>query len=400
MPRLSFENYPDFWVATRPAILTAKEFINNLARETRYPIFELVKGQDPFNACQGGSKIEDIVQVRETGTFAFTSPAEARKIRIVNTDIKLEWDWRQASAHVGYTESEYKKSTRGGEKVQVKTFTTKKRNNLRSDVLSGLNAAVWGRPDYTYMEAAGVTTLPEGENPKAYSLLAILSEDPSRFAPPVQNAAGFAGPVWNGTTLFGRERQLAQNFWLRNQQTFYKQNQLADPFNGILNAFDRGKLKIEYEPVPQGGDNMKEAKLGDVVIYTNADGYTTMQTLYRNGQDRFTRRDDAAVEGFAFDGMPFCHVPRWDVENLEQTVGPNAAYQGRPWDAGKPRFAFVNKRHTRPVFDENDMWREKAPMPVSSTQSDTMVVWAFLDYQIVSNAPNRNLFVAPEQPLV
>lgn len=400
MPRMSAENFPDFFAATRPTILTAKDVIVNLARLRGYPSFMHVRGQNPFSMARGGTSIEEVVKVRELQTFQWTTPGERLATRVVNVNQKIIFPWRQGAASTTWTDTEYNNNTRGGEKPQVKEFARAKRNDLKSEIVTAMDASFYARPDFAAME--GNTLLTPEQKPCPYSIFAFISEDPVRFAPPALAVAGDGGPLWEAAgTLLGRSRLLSQNYWLRNLIKQYTPGMLADPLNGIRPALQWMSINLRVAPVEVQDDSFGDGtELADLIIHTNTDGEVIYTSLLQGANDRTKRPNDMGIEETYFNNIPIVSSPRLDVEKLDQTIGTNATYQNRPWQPGQPRYVFQNKKHMRWVFNTDSFFKEGPVLPASANQDDTKVVNGRTDYNLVSNGFNRCGIVSPFQPLV
>lgn len=398
MPRLSPENFPDFFAATRPALLTPETVLVNLARVRGYPAFMHMRGQDPFNTVQGGTSIVETVQIRELQTFQWTSPGEYKTIRLINTDQVIEFPWRKGEAHTGWTDDAYRKNT-AGDKVRVKKYSEQLRRKLKSEMIARVNDSFFSRPSFTTME--NTAALPQGTQARPYSLFAHISEDPLRFAPPSQAVAGDEGPVWDEKcSLLGRNRSQAANYWLRNIIENYTPGMLADPFVGVRNAMQRMVYKLRFAPVDAMPEAFEGTELSDLICWTNTDGAAIYAALSSQANQRTKRLDDMGMgEALYFDDVPVVAVPTLDTERLDQTIGASAAYQNQAWPDGRPRYVFQNKRHLRWVFDGANMFNEKKPIQASANQADTWVVWMSSDFNLANNGFNRNGIVAPRQPL-
>lgn len=400
MPRLTAENFPDFFAATRATILTGKDVITNLARLRGYSSFLHCRGQSPFKAARGGTSIDEVVKIRELQTFQWTTPGERLATRVVNTNVPISYPWRQGAASTSWTDTEYNNSTGGGEKVQVKDFARAKRNDLKSEIVTAMDASFYARPDFAAME--GNALLAPEQKPCPYSIFAFISEDPVRFAPPALAVAGDGGPLWDAAgTLLGRSRLLSQNYWLRNLIKQYTPGMLADPLNGIRPALQWMSINLRIAPVEVEDDSFGDGtELSDLIIHTNTNGEVIYTSLLQGANDRTKRPNDMGLGETYFNDIPIVSSQRLDLEKLDQTIGTNATYQNRPWQDGQPRYVFQNKRHMRWVFNTNSFFKEGDVLPASSQQDDTRVVNGRTDYNLANNGFNRNGIVAPAQPLV
>jgi hypothetical protein len=392
------DNFITFFNTNRATIVTPKDRLRDLAREVRLPFFDVIRGMPPEMIVKGGSSIDDIVKVRQNGSFQFYGPGDKSQVNLVDTTKVISYPWAFGRSSFGWTRAEWMLATKGGQRENLKDFKRIKQNDRKAEHCIGLNSTMFRRPD-----GQGMAGKPADGKRVPFSLLAFISEDPVRFRPPAQNAAGTTGTLWLNDA--GADRPDVAGYvpqnepWWRNVIRQYTRGALNDPQNGIIAMIESAELGIVYQQVPRTGGVFDDgvARIGDVNIYTNDDGFLFIKQAYRNSQDRFIRKPTDAGVGadFTFDDMPFINCPQLNTENLDQTTGAGAQYQGRPYQPGEPRFILHNRQYLFPVFLDSNMMDEQ-DVRVSELQSDLTYGWTFTEMQWTCWGRSRQAIVAPK----
>lgn len=382
MPVMTAAAFPSFFAATRAARLTGPEHIINMAQRTNYPFFELVRGRDPFSVCQGGQSIVEVVKASDIGTFGAYNPGDQANTQLIETDVELSYRWRFYRSYINWTEQQFKLHTNGGQFVGVKNYKKSKKSDLITTHTNGFDNLMWAVPSYDRMEAAGGSG--GGEDPgQCYSIPAFISEGTGTSNTPPTT-------VWATDTIGGKD--VGDNSWWRNKVETYNTGDLTHPTDGVLAAFDRIFLQLQYKSPPKSEGAFQDVGTSALVIYTNMDGFTKLKQFARAAQDRWENPNDAARPSPKFDGVTVHHCPRLDVENLEEN--PVGTYTGVPYVTGRPRYFIVNRDSLHPVFAYDGWMDEKAPM-TSRDQPDTWTVWCFTTMNLVCNARHRCGIVRP-----
>ena len=367
-----------FFNLTRSSIATGPEYIANLAQQTKYPFFRLLRDKQPFRFARGGKSITEAIQIGDANTFGFFNPADPANLQFVNTSRTMEIPWAFGRSHKVYTDAEYELHTNGGDKARIKDFMKWLDQEQRTAHVNGLNNTLFSRPNSALMESASPTTR------TPYSIPAFISEDTVRFRPPAAQ--------WTVNTIQGID-VTTENF--RNQVSTYDAGQFSDPMAGVLGAMDDMLLKLIFETVPEAGAAFKPTGASDIIIFTNRDGYRRMQSVCRQNNDRLRSLGDPAVGDVAFDGAPFYHAPQLDTELLDQTRGASAAYTGTAYLPGYPRYFFVNKTNLHPVFLKGQIMADKPLFEGMATLPDTNALWTFSTFNTMTNNRNRQGIVCP-----
>ena len=379
MPVLSAGNFPNFFNTTRPSVLTGKENIPNFAQRTNYPLSYLMKGRDPFDTARGGQSIIEIVQMSDAATAGAYNPGDFATITMANTSSSVQYPWKFRRSQKAWTDAEYNLHTSGGDFVQVKNFVKLLDQQQRTAHVNDLDATLFARPSSATMESTPTTT------GTFYSIPAWISEDTTRYRPP--------SSAWSVTTI--GQNDVTVNAGWRNKVELYDPGNYTDIRLGILAAFDRMLLVLTYNSVPEAGSAFQPSTPSDLCIFTHKGGYTLVQSLCRNANDRLKSVTDPAIGTITFDGVPFIHAPQLDTELLEQSTGASAAYTGNAYPQDKPRFYVVNKKHLKPVFMEGEFMN---PLPVirgSMNQPDVNVAWMTTTGNTVCNNRSRCGIIAP-----
>lgn len=371
--------FADFFNLTRASIATGPGYIANLAQKTNYPFFRLLRGKKPFEMAKGGSSIIDEIQISDAGQAADYNPGEAAVIQFVNTTRGISVPWNFGRSFQPWTDAEFNLHTAGGDKNQVKDYAKNLRQKSTTSHVNYLDRSLFARPSSATMESATPTTR------TAYSLPALISEDTVRFRPPATQ--------WTVNTIHGIDVTV-DNF--RNKVETYTAAQINDPIVGIIRALDKMAINLYFNGIPpEAGDSMQEAGPSDLLMFTNKDGFVTVQGLCRQFNDRLSKVSDPSVGEIGYDGIPFIHCPQLDTELLDQSTGASAAYTGNAYPNGFPRIFVVNKQNTAPVFMKNNIMSPKPVFQGTVNLPDVNVIWTFSTWNLMTNNRNRNGIIAP-----
>jgi len=383
MPQLTAANFPQFFASTRGQRAADPKLIINMAQRTNYPFMWLVKGALPNDIGKdtGGSQFEIAVKPSDIATFQAYNPGAPSTINIGGNAHTFTFPKRFYRSHVGWTTVEYNQATNGGDFTKLLDFKKLKMSDGKTDHINGLDYLLFARPDYSSMEAT-----PSGADAgKCYSLMCYISEDTTRYLPP--------SSVWTTSQLVGRDPSTSANSYWRNPVETYTPGQLDHQFNGIIPAFDRMQTNLYYRKPPvDDGDTMQQTNVSDLIVYTNKDGINKLKAIFRDRQDRWEKANDPSMAELYFDGIPIVYCPQLDTELLDQS---GSTYSGTAYPDGKPRYIWVNKRYTRPVFESKEMMNTLDPMVVSSNQPDSYVLWTQSHLQLLCVDRRKNGIIAP-----
>lgn len=371
--------FADLFNSTRAAIATPTNFIANLAQKTNYPFFRLLRGKKPFQLAKGGSSIVDEIQISDTQQAGYFNPADPASVLFVNATRTVSVPWAFGRSYEPWTDAEYNTHTGGGDKAQVKDYIKLLRQKSLTGHINYLDSSLFARPSSATMESATPTTR------AAYSIPALISEDKTRYRPP--------STAWSVSTIHGIDVTV-DNF--RNKVENYTPSLILDPAVGLIRAMDRMRIALYFNGIPaEAGDSMQKASPSDLLIFTNKDGYVTLQTACRQFNDRLAKVEDPSVGEIGFDGIPLIHCPQLDTELLDQSTGASAAYTSQAYPDGYPRFFWVNNTTLAPVFLKNNIMSPKPVFQGAWNVPDVNVIWTFSTWNLMTNNRNRNGIVAP-----
>lgn len=361
----SLDAFTDFVKSTGSKIITGPDAILNDATKNTYMIGRMLKGTDPSMSVQSGNKLEERIQLNDSGTFEFYDPNEELDIQNVDTLVKIEANWKFATDHYSYTDQEVKLNS-GDAQTYYKNLLKTKRQSCKTSIYNGMEKALWATPSAAAMEASS------GKVP--FSIPAMVTRD--GLAP-----AGF-------TTLYG-VNPTNHNGW-RNQVERYNTSAIADGDTGLLQAMRRMWHKSQFI-APAGGmrEYFESDRLQKMVIACNLDGISVLERLTADSNDRLVPAADIGWSAgkVVFNGIPLEYVGELDTAPINN---------GAAIAAGKPWFYFLNLEYLRPIFHRDEYMSEKEPM-THPRQPFTRVVWTSIYYQLMLRSRRRQGLVSPQE---
>lgn len=391
MPVITSGNFPTLFNSTRADLLTGPDYLVNLVQRVAYPFFDLVRGRQPFEITKsgGGTTITEVVKVSRMNNSGGYTPGDQGTPSGPDCTAVLSYPWRLKRTPNKWTDFEYDANTQsGGNKAQVKRFAKIKDVDTEDEHCQMLDNLLFNLPDYTSMEG----TPGAGTGGEVYSLPAIISENSGSVTGATHLPPSTA---WGTSTLFLRDP--ATNADHRNKVSQYNAGTPFDASNGILAAFDDIMPQLIYGTLTEAPNATQATDSGDLVVFTNRNGYTLLKQAARVGNDRWSDPSDGGVS-FArpkFDGVPVTYCPQLDTALLEQTLGASAAYAGTAYGAGRPRFFIVNRKYLKPVFMEGSVMKKHPAARDPVNYPDSTVTWTTSTLNTVCNARNRQGIVAP-----
>lgn len=360
MPSLA--NFNAFVRATGVKIATSPDKILNDATKNTYMLGRMLKGRDAAQSVQSGKKIEDRVQLSDNGTFQFMSPNEDLDIQNVDNLTPIEVNWRFAVDHYSYTEQEVELNS-GDAQTYYKNLLKSKRQACKTSTFNGMEDALWAQPSKSGMESAG------GKIP--YSIPAFITTD--GLAPSGFSAVEGLDPS-------------TESAW-RNQTETYDASNVTDPQDGLVRAMDRMWHKVRFV-APSGGpqEYFDNDMLQKMVIATNLDGITLLQSLTRDANDRLTPANNLGwVAGkVTYAGLPIEYVSTLDTALLNSGA---AIPSGQPW------FYYINLNFLYPIFHSRKYMSEKDPKE-HPRQPYSYVVWNTTWYNMFCRSRKRQGLVS------
>lgn len=356
--------FGDFLLATRERKITPpKDILNDAIAQNTYMIGEMMRGQEVSLVVQGGSKISDRIKLDNSNTFEFYTPNQRFNPTSVDTLTTIEANWRFAKAHYSYSEEEIELNDTGGLQ-QFVDLRTKYEQDAYTDMYDGLEASVWAVPSTSEMETAG------GQRP--YSLPAFVSEDTTNFHP----------TGW--TTILGTDPATSTR-WRNSVETFTP-SALDDQDTGIIAAFDRMFLNLEFRSPDQASQYFENDMLRRMKIITNKDGHTIYQRILRAGNDRFVSPQDPAYSSPVFNGIPVKYISSLDTAAL---------YSGAAAATGSPRYYWFNFNFLFPVFHKRRYMTQKGPIEGGVEQPFSAAVYFNLYFNQFIRSRRRQGIVSP-----
>lgn len=392
MPSLSSAGFNQLYATHRSARIGPATFIPNMSQRNRYPLMMLLRkkaASEILDTKDGVSFVFDVQVTDSNGSGPF-NPGAVASVNIEGNMTQLSAPHAFYRSHHGWIDTELNIANGAGAEAKLYDFMIAKRQQGRTRHVNEIDNILFYRPDYATMEG----TLSGATPRRAYSALAYISEDATRYLPPSTSSGGSG--VWGTNGLLGVDPTTAANSWHRNAVKNYTVGALDHPENGIVAAFDKMAIALTYEkPVQVEGDLMQDASTTDIIMYTNTDGKARISGLYRAAQDKFQKSNDPAYPDTMFDGIEILYAPQLDTELLEQTTGASANYTGAFYTAGKPRFFWINRRHMAPKFHQDKAMKEEAPMKIGGNQPDANVVWTNSTINLICNDRRKHGVVAP-----
>lgn len=360
----SLESFNAFVQATGVKVATSPDKIINDATENTYFIGRMLKGRDAAQSVQSGQKIVDRVMLTDSGTARFVHPNDDLDIQNVDNLVSIEVDWRFIVDQYAYTEQEVTLNS-GDPQTYYKNLLKSKRQACTTSLFNKMERSLWDQPTNSGMEASS------GKVP--YSIPAFITKDglaPTGFTT-IETLNPSTNPGW------------------RNQVETYDPNNLTDRQTGLERALDRMWFKVQFIG-PAGGpqEYFESDKLQKMVIATNLDGVSVLQSLTRDRNDRMV---PATNIGWVAGKVTYAGLPIEYVSVLNDALVDDGAAmtEGQPW------FYFINLNYLYPIFHTEKYMTEMDPMR-HPRQPFSMVVWKSSYYNLFMGSRRRQGLVVPE----
>lgn len=372
------------WVnSTRETLLTDPKYIVNEVSAQSYTLARLIDQGNAFRNVRAGKSIVERVKVLDQGTYTAYSPGQPRSPTRINPIRNIEYKWTFGESSVLYTDAEVELNEGGSEYEQFKSFRTGFRQDGITDHINGVEAALWAAP------ATATMVAPSGATAQVpMSIPCFVTEDEVRFRPPSTPWADSAAPSVAGidpTTVTA---------W-RNALVRYDSTQKADPYTGIIAGLDSLMVQLNFQSLGKAGDAFQFTNLGDLTIFTNRDGLNNVQALYRNAQDEYVTKKDAAYFGVMHNGVPVVYVSALDTAALEPNASTSASTYTGAYTTGKPRFFVINRKFLAPIWHPKNFMNEKEAIPGGITGRDTEAIFYVSWWLIACNSRRRQGLLAP-----
>lgn len=238
-------------------------------------------------------------------------------------------------------------------------------------MFNGMEAALFAYPSATAMEAdAGKV---------AYSLLAFLDEIGTDHHWP-----GF-------TTVMGVD-PATETRW-RNKIKTYDSANPFDEETGIIAGMDDLFLQVEYTAPETASEYFENDTLRKMKILTNREGTTKYKQALRRANDRLVSPQDPAYNSPVYSGVPVKYIASLDTALADQESA--VAGTARAWQAGAPRYLFLNFNYIFPFFHSNQYMVSTGPIRGGVRQPDSWAVYKFVYYNIFLRSRQRQGVLTP-----
>lgn len=360
----SLQSFSAFVQSTGVKIASSPDDIVNDAVKNTYFLGRMLKGRDTTESVQSGQKIVDRIQLNDVGTAEFYHPNEDLDIQNVDSMISISVDWRFIADHYSYTQQEVTLNT-GDPQTYYKNLLKSKRQACHTSLYNKMENALWATPSNSGMEASS------GKVP--YSIPALITED---------------GLAPSGFTTLQTVNPTNEAGW-RNQVENYDPDNITDTNDGLVRAMDRMWYKVQFV-APTGGmqEYHESDMLQKMVIATNLDGVTIIQTLTRDANDRLTPANNLGwIAGKAlYAGLPLDYV---------STLNTALVNSGSAIEAGKPWFYYINLNYLYPIYHSDKYMTEEEPMK-HPRQPFSRVVWKNTYYNLFMRSRKRQGIIVPQ----
>lgn len=358
----SLESFNAFVLATGAKVLTDPDQIINDATKNTYMLSRMLKGRDAAMSVQSGQKIIERIMLTDSGTARYYLPNEDLDIQNVDNLTALEIDWRFIAAEYAYTQQEVTLNS-GDPQTYYKNLLKSKRQACATSMYNVMEEALWGAPNNAQMEVSS------GRTP--YSIPAFVTSD--GLAP-----SGF-------TTI--ETLSPATNTGWRNQTETYDPNNPADTTSGLVRAMDRMWHKVRFISPRTQNEYFESDRLQKMVIATNLDGITLIQTLTRDANDRLQPANNL---GWVAGNVAYAGLPVEYISELNDAL----INSGSTIDADEPWFFYLNLNYLFPIFHTERYMMEEEPLR-HPRQPFSYVVWKQTYYNIFCSSRRRQGLITP-----
>lgn len=359
--------FTDFMLATKVHKITSAREILNDAVENTYLIGEMLRGKENAQVVRTGSRIKDSVRLNEAGSFEFYQPNAtfSPQDRDTLTDVSL--DWRFAKTDFGYNDETITLNEGNPEDIYV-NLKQKYKGDASTDMMNGMERALWAVPNATTMEAGS------GDDPPAFSVSAFINEDATTGH-------------WTGFTTVMGVNPATETRW-DNQRSTYNAANPSDDETGVLAAFDEMFLDVLFESPDSTSEYFENDRLRAMKIVTNRDGHKLYKRLLRGGNDVFQSPQDPQYNNPRYAGIPVKYISTLNTALLDQA-------NGTAWASGEPRFIWMNLMFLFPIFHTRGYLEQVGPVPGGITQPFSHAVYFRVWYNIFCRSRQRQGIISP-----
>jgi len=353
----------DWLKATRDTRVVGQDALLNEATKHKY-FYSSKMFKNEEKKFKGGERLVDYLQGRTLGNAGFYNPVNRFNVTSRDTSTRISVPWAFLQGH--YPIIEELQSLNEGDTDRFFDYIDSQEQACVTDKVNILEESLFALPNRTTMEDEATPV--EGRVP--YSILSFITRD--GLAPSSSNGGVAAGtPDW--TTIQGANPADADMDWYRNQTDSYDAANPGDPTQGIIPAFDRMILKVQFD-VP---DDLRKYATDDDLqkqcILTNRDGYTKYQDALRKVNESMMTLPDPSIAGPQYQGIPVKYVSELD------NVG---------WTANQPDFLWTNLGFLFPYCQTGAYFREKITQG-SHDHPNKVVVWKFTHFNRICRSRRR-----------
>lgn len=354
MPSLA--SFNAFVQSTGEKIATDPDAIINDAVKNTYMLARMLKGRDAAQSVQSGSSISDRIMLTDSGTAEFYHPNDDLEVQNVDNLVTIEIDWRFIADHYSYTEQEVTLNS-GDPQTYYKNLLKSKRQACTTSTFNKMEDALWAAPSNSDMEASS------GKVP--YSIPSMITTD---------------GLAPSGFTTLETLNPTTNSGW-RNQTETYDPSNISDETDGLVRAMDRMWHKVRFVSPRTQQEYFESDLLQKMVIATNLDGITTVQSLTRNANDRLVPANNLGwVAGnVAYAGLPIEYISTLDTALINS---------GAVIPTGEPWFFYINLMYLYPIFHSEKYMQENPPKD-HPRQPFSYVVWKTTYYNLFMASRRR-----------
>ena len=361
--------FSDFLLSTDEKLITPSSKILNEAVKNTYLLREATRGRDDSEVFQGGSRLTDRIMLEDNGSFAFYQPNDEFSPTTVQVLTKISVNWRFAKSDYSFTDEEILLNE-GGDEVVYKKLKRSYEQSSTTAMFNGMEDAMFAFPSASSMEAdAGKI---------AYSIPAFIDEIGTDWH-------------WPGFTTIMTVDPATEPRW-RNKIARYNSGAPFDQADGIIAAMDEIYLKVNFESPDTASDYFEQDRLARMKIITNLDGQKTYKQALRQQNDRLVSFQDPAYNSPVYSGIPVKYISTLDTALLDQVA---ASTTPAAWEAGSPRFYFLNFNYLFPCYHSKRYMTTVGPIPGGAKQPFSHVVYKNTYYNWFLQSRQRQGVVTP-----
>jgi hypothetical protein len=345
MPTLS--DFTDFVKSTAPAWASNENAFVNELQQNSYPLRRFLKGRDASDMFQNGERIKDGIILDEAGSFEFVGPETDSRWK--NAQLLTTWaaPWRFAQAHMAWTAQEIELNE-GASAETWKRVKRIKQTGLANDVVNGMNACIFRKPNAARMETfTSVDALESGdaESFLPYSIPALVSEQTNTL--PNSQTTGAPGGAFSTVQTIS---PTTKTLWRNVQKTYGSIT--ANAAGNLTSAFDDIIQDLEFQLPGTMNEYYESPSMFRQVIYTTKTGIVTWKNLQRAENDVTVSpsSQDPAWMRPTYAGIPLERAPQLETETLYGTSGAGVIETNTTNNNTGSRYYWINHNFLKMAF--------------------------------------------------